>query len=113
MEVYTQFDVPKFLVADAQALRMMLQVYQLATQGAAFPIDILFRPWSNRAGQLSLIRQVIQAPSHVFSFLNSPRTLRSEAGPQGAPWYASCILKSHCMCECMCMYCECCDYTLC
>lgn len=50
---------------------MLLALYR-GPANRDFPIEVLFRPWLNRRGQLSLLRAAINAPHQVFSFATSP-----------------------------------------
>jgi hypothetical protein len=98
MDVPKRFDTPGFFVADAESFALVLEVFQLATPGANFPIDIVFSKWSNRAGQVSLMRQVMQTPPHLFSFLSSPRTLSADESQHSASdsllWLSLDLLES-------------------
>lgn len=72
-EVYQSLDRPQFLVDSSEGFVLFLEVYNLATKNRPFPVSILFSRWENHVGQLSLIKQALQAPPSIFSFTGTRR----------------------------------------
>ncbi|KAI6659252.1 hypothetical protein LOD99_14925 [Oopsacas minuta] len=65
-EVVLALDYPGFYLPDPDSLSVIMRAYRLATQDP-FPIDALYRPWENREGQLSWLRQALSGYAD-FSF---------------------------------------------
>ncbi|XXQ38247.1 CCR4-Not complex component Not1 C-terminal domain-containing protein [Plasmodiophora brassicae] len=57
--VFDNLDQPDFIVKDQKALDVLLEVHRCAQPGQPFPLNILFKPWKNRMGHLSLVRMAI------------------------------------------------------
>lgn len=72
-EVYQNLDCPQFMVDSQEAFSLLLAIFALGTKNLPFPVHIFFSTWNNHAGQLSLIKQALQAPASLFSFTGAKR----------------------------------------
>ena len=91
--VALELDQPSLFVADQQALSNILRLFPRASGGRPFPLAVLFRPWTNKVGQLSFIHQAIAAPPEVLTFEGSGRmqepfdaTPEMPTGPPNKAW---------------------------
>jgi len=88
--VALELDQPRLFIADQQALSNLLTLYQRASS-TPFPLRVLFRPWTNKVGQLSFIHQAIAAPPDLLTFTPSSGRMQEPFGesmpdiPQGPP----------------------------
>jgi CCR4-NOT transcription complex subunit 1 len=86
--VALELDNPRLFIADQEALRNLLSLYQRASSNRPFPLGVLFRRWTNKVGQLSFIHQAIAAPPDLVSFSGIGRMqnpLDDTQIPQGPP----------------------------
>lgn len=75
-EVCMQLDHPEFMIKDRQALSTLFTLLRLGLQSAGchqnvFPVECIYRHWSNVEGQLSLITNILKNPD-IFSFADHP-----------------------------------------
>lgn len=54
-EVIERLDYPTFELSGIEGLGLILRAYRRASE-SPFPIDVLFQPWENTSGQLSVMR---------------------------------------------------------
>ena len=61
-DVVVELDHPGFLIRDRAGFRLLLTALQLGlqSQGAVFPVEVMFRTWNNPEGQLSLMAQMLK-----------------------------------------------------
>ncbi|XP_071824170.1 CCR4-NOT transcription complex subunit 1-like isoform X2 [Apostichopus japonicus] len=64
--VAMELDHPALIIKDGKALQMVKNAIVRATQ-TEFPVEILFKVWNNKDGQLSWIQQALKFPE-VFCF---------------------------------------------
>jgi CCR4-NOT transcription complex subunit 1 len=69
-EVVLEFDHPEFYLPEVEGLRMIMKAYKHATSDV-FPVESLYRMWSNTRGQLSWIRHALSGCPE-FSFADFP-----------------------------------------
>eukprot|EP00004_Rigifila_ramosa_P003722 TRINITY_DN1396_c0_g1_i5.p1 TRINITY_DN1396_c0_g1~~TRINITY_DN1396_c0_g1_i5.p1 ORF type:complete len:1958 (-),score=482.55 TRINITY_DN1396_c0_g1_i5:140-5680(-) len=66
--VFAAFDQPSFQVTSAHDLSQLLGACKALT-GASLPLStFLLTRWTNVAGQISLLKWILQAPADLFSF---------------------------------------------
>lgn len=72
-DVISELDHPGFSMKDRNGLRLLISALQLGLQarGATFPAELLYRPWSNAEGQLSLLSQILKNPD-IFCVADYP-----------------------------------------
>lgn len=71
-EVCMQLDHPEFMIKDRQALSTLFTFIRLGLQSLgclqnSFPVECIYRHWSNVEGQLSLITNILKN-NDIFSF---------------------------------------------
>jgi hypothetical protein len=72
VEVARKFDYPGFYIPDVVGLNVLLTLYRFAAQ-RDLPVEVVYsKSWRNRAGHFSLLRAMLQAPPHLYSFSDSP-----------------------------------------
>ncbi|ORY06821.1 Not1-domain-containing protein [Basidiobolus meristosporus CBS 931.73] len=65
--VIQQLDHDGFYVPSVAGLSVITSAYKSAVKGSSpFPLDVLWHRWNNTKGQLSFLRQAIQAPIEVI-----------------------------------------------
>lgn len=74
--VILELDHPDFLIKDRQSLIFLITLLRLGLQTSGFhsetfPIDHIYRRWSNIEGQLSLVSNILKNPD-VFCFADYP-----------------------------------------
>jgi CCR4-NOT transcription complex subunit 1 len=79
-KVYGLFDSPGFKVNDLQGMTMLVDIFHIATNGARFPLEIMFQQWKNKDAHLSLVREAIMAPVELINFKESPRVFQPLPG---------------------------------
>ena len=70
-DVVKELDHPEFLIKDKSALRLVINGVKRAIRADQFPIEHVYRTWSNPEGQLSLIIHSIKHPD-VFCLSEYP-----------------------------------------
>ena len=80
-------DHPEFFLEDEAALDVVVSTFKQAAK-LDFPLDVLFAPWSNTAGQLSFLRQALGAATGVLNFGAAARKQErfGEGGADTEPW---------------------------
>jgi len=70
-EIIYELDHPGFLIKDRMGLILLINALKLGfkVQGfqGPFPVDMLYRPWRNHEGQMTLFQQILRNPD-VFNF---------------------------------------------
>ncbi|XP_031617580.1 CCR4-NOT transcription complex subunit 1-like [Contarinia nasturtii] len=73
-EICIAFDHGDFIIKDRGALVLLMTIVELGMQtsggGKQFPVDIIYRMWTNTQGQLSLIGMILKSPD-VYSFADN------------------------------------------
>lgn len=76
-EIILQLDHPDFLVKDRQGLNIIFSILRSGIQNSSaypnniFPVEYIYRHWTNVEGQMSLISQIIKNPD-IFCFGDHP-----------------------------------------
>lgn len=100
--VYQWLDIPGFYVPDHKAFTILVDIYRQATQGAPFPLSILFSNWDHTYAQFSLIKQAVVNPHPYINFTASQRsqqpldglTKKSKGKAQHShPWHSLDLLS--------------------
>lgn len=71
MQVVQELDHPGFLIKDVKGLRTIVYAYFKSAPNTNFPIQLIYKPWSNSMGQLSWIEIALYNPD-VFCFGDLP-----------------------------------------
>lgn len=53
-EVVTSLDYPKFIVSSKKGLRLLIQAIHRGLGQEPFPIDLIYKPWNNTEGQVTI-----------------------------------------------------------
>ncbi|KAF5291015.1 hypothetical protein FQR65_LT20520 [Abscondita terminalis] len=74
--VMVELDHPDFVIKDRQGLIMLISALRLGLKNVGFhpetfPVDHLYRRWTNVDGQFSLVQQILKNPD-VFCFADYP-----------------------------------------
>lgn len=69
-QVIQEFDYPEFHVPSREGLQLLFTACHRGLM-EIFPVDVLYRTWTNTDGQLSWIQQVLSNPD-VFCFADYP-----------------------------------------
>lgn len=70
-------DFPEFKIRSVQHLEILQRLYRSGAQGQQLPLDVItLETWSNRIGQLTLLRHLLLLPPNVYNFpLDAEETL--------------------------------------
>jgi CCR4-NOT transcription complex subunit 1 len=67
--VARSLDFPEFNIRSVQHLEMLQRLFRSGAQGQQLPLDVItFETWSNRIGQLTLLRHLLLLPPNVYNF---------------------------------------------
>lgn len=72
-DVVAKLDYPYFKVSTVDGLKLIVQAITLSIP---FPVDLLFRPWENADGQLSIIALCVKYPKVLKIFDHSVKTVQ-------------------------------------
>ena len=67
-QVMRDLDIPRFTLTDPKEVHFIVLVYRKAVPNSAFPLDVLFTPWTNVATQLSFLKHALVCSADVLSF---------------------------------------------
>ncbi|CAK8681219.1 CCR4-NOT transcription complex subunit 1-like isoform X2 [Clavelina lepadiformis] len=71
-DVFLELDHPGFVIMDVTGFRLVVRALQLLlNQHESFPIEVLYKKWTNTRGQLSWIQQSLMN-SNVFCIADYP-----------------------------------------
>ncbi len=75
--VARSLDFPEFKIRSVQHLEILQRLYRSGAQGQQLPLDVItLETWSNRIGQLSILRHLLLLPPNVYNFpLDAEETL--------------------------------------
>ena len=75
--VARSLDFPEFKIRSVQHLEFLQRLYRSGAQGQQLPLDVItLEAWSNRIGQLTLLRHLLLLPPNVYNFpLDAEETL--------------------------------------
>lgn len=65
-----ELDYPEFVVPSREGLQLLLTACHRGLM-EIFPVDVLYRTWTNTEGQLSWIQQILASPD-LFCFADYP-----------------------------------------
>lgn len=71
-DVVAKLDYPYFNVSTVDGLKLIVQAITLSIP---FPVDLLFRPWENTEGQLSIIALCVKYPKVLKIFDNPVKSV--------------------------------------
>lgn len=69
-QVIQELDYPEFVVPSREGLQLLLTACHRGLM-EIFPVDVLYRTWTNTEGQLSWIQQILASPD-LFCFADYP-----------------------------------------
>lgn len=70
-EVVVELDHPGFMVRDRIGLILLTKALLKGLRDTVFPIALLYKPWGNKEGQASWIKQIL-THADVFCFAEYP-----------------------------------------
>eukprot|EP01135_Chromosphaera_perkinsii_P005743 Nk52_evm43s359 gene=Nk52_evmTU43s359 len=99
IEVARQLDHPNFIVGDMQGFVALNGIFKIAS-GKHFPAELLFNMWTNRKGQVSMLKYALLAAPEVFQFPSPARVISSDglktlpaANPLVQNWFSLDLLE--------------------